>query len=483
MTSLKKNFTYSSILTTANYIFPLLTYPYVSRVLGVTNIGICNFVDSIVNYFILFSMMGMSIVGIREIAKCRGDRKRLNEVFSSLFFLNSLSTSVVLVILCISIFMVPKFGEYKELMLFGVLKLMFNYLNIEWLYKGMENFRYITVRSILVKCAYVVCVFVFVHEQDDYALYYGLLCGMTIINGIINILYARRSVSFTPYSLSIKPYVRPFLVLGLYLFLTSMYTSFNVAYLGFMSGEVQVGYYTTATKLYTILLALFSALTGVLMPRMSSFIAEGRMTEFVKLQKKAVDVLLAFSFPVIALSTILAPQIISLISGAGYEGAIVPMRIVMPLVFIIGYEQILIIQVLMPLKEDKAILRNSIIGASIGLLMNILLVGTMQSIGSALVWVASEIAVLLSAQFFLAKRYHIHFPLRRASENFVYHAPLCILIYYTSLWVNSPLVVLAASAAITALYCVVLQVFILKNEICVGVYNKMMRTKFSLVKK
>lgn len=474
MGSIKKNFAYSSILTTANYIFPLLTYPYVSRVLGVANIGICNFVDSIVNYFILFSMMGIGIVGIREVAKCRNERKRLSEVFSSLFVLNTLSTTIVLIALCISIFLVPKLWEYRELMIFGILKLVFNYLNIEWLYKGLEDFRYITIRSILVKCAYVVCVFVFVHEQDDYALYYGLLCGMTIINGIINIFYARRSVSFTHSSLSIKPYVRPFLVLGLYLFLTSMYTSFNVAYLGFMSGEVQVGYYTTATKLYTILLALFSALTGVLMPRMSSLIAEGRMAEFMKLQKKAVGVLLAFSFPVIALSTILAPQIISLISGAGYEGAIMPMRIVMPLVFIIGYEQILIIQVLMPLKEDKAILRNSIIGAGVGLLMNILLVGTMQSVGSALVWVVSEIAVLLSVQFFLARRYHIQFPLRRVSANLAYHAPLCILIYYVSFWVESPFSSLAVSIVITMLYCTVLQVFLLKDETCVGIYKKVM---------
>lgn len=474
MGSIKKNFAYSSILTTANYIFPLLTYPYVSRVLGVANIGACNFVDSIVNYFILFSMMGIGIVGIREVAKCRGDRKRLDEVFSSLFVLNTLSTTIVLIALCISIFLVPKLWEYRTLMLFGIFKLVFNYLNIEWLYKGLEDFKYITIRSILVKCAYVVCVFIFVHEQDDYTLYYGLLCGMTIINGIINILYARRSVSFTHNSLSMQPYVRPFLVLGLYLFLTSMYTSFNVAYLGFMSDEVQVGYYTTATKLYAILLALFSALTGVLMPRMSYLIAEGRMTEFMKLQKKAVGVLLAFSFPVIILSTILAPQIISLISGAGYEGAIVPMRIVMPLVFIIGYEQILIIQVLMPLKEDKAILRNSIIGASVGLLLNVLLVNTLQSVGSALVWAVSEISVFLSAQIFLTKRYHIHFPLRRMLANFVYHTPLCALVYGVSLWIENPFGTLAVSAVVTMLYCMVLQVFLLKDETCVDIYKKVM---------
>lgn len=472
MPSIKKNFVYNSILTTANYIFPLLTYPYVSRVLGVANIGTCNFVDSIINYFILFSMMGMWVVGVREIARCQGDRRRLDEAFNGLFTLNTLSTTIALIALCISIFVVPKLWEYRELMVFGVLKLVFNYLNIEWLYKGLEDFRYITIRNILVRMVYVASVFIFIHDKDDYILYYGLICGTTIINGIINILYARRFITFTLKGLSMKPYIRPFLILGLYLFLTSMYTSFNVTYLGFTAGEIQVGYYTTATKLYTILLALFTAFTGTLMPRMSSLISEGRITEFMRLQEKAVDVLLVFSFPVIILSTILAPQIISLISGAGYEGAIMPMRIVMPLVFIIGYEQVLIIQVLMPLKEDRVVLRNSIIGASVGLMMNVLLVGNMQSVGSALVWVASEIAVLLSAQLFLARRYHILFPLRRILINSAYHTPLCILIYCVSLWIETPFGALAVSMAMTILYCMVLQVFLLKNEICVDIYKK-----------
>ena len=474
MPSIKKNFAYSSILTTANYIFPFLTYPYVSRVLGVANIGLCNFVDSIVNYFILFSMMGIGIVGIREIAKCQGDKKRLDETFSSLFVINTLSTTIVLIVLCISIFTVPKLWEYRELMVFGILKLVFNYLNIEWLYKGLEDFRYITVRSILVRFIYVVSVFVFVHDRGDYIIYYALLCGTTIINGIINILYARRFVTLTFKSLSIKPHVKPFLVLGIYMFLTSMYSSFNVAYLGFVSGEVQVGYYTTATKLYAILLALFTAFTGVLMPRMSSLVSEGRMDEFMKLQEKAVGVLLAFSLPVVALSMILSPQIISLIAGAGYEGAIMPMRIVMPLVFIIGYGQILIIQVLMPLKEDKIILRNSIIGACVGLMMNVLLVGTMQSIGSALVWVTSESVVLVSAQLFLTRRYHILFPMRKVLVSLVCHAPLCVLVYYVSLWIDGSYAVLAMSTVIATLYCVVLQVFLLKDETCIGLYKKTM---------
>lgn len=127
MTSIKTNFIYSSILTTANYIFPLITYPYVSRVLGVTNIGICNFVDSIINYFSMFSLMGIVAVGIRSIAAVKSDKEELSKTFSNLLFLNAISTFIVLLVLCISIIFISKFYEYKELMSIGVVKIIFTF--------------------------------------------------------------------------------------------------------------------------------------------------------------------------------------------------------------------------------------------------------------------------------------------------------------------------------------------------------------------
>lgn len=477
MPSIKKNFFYSSILTTANYIFPFLTYPYVSRVLGVNNIGICNFVDSIVNYFILFSMMGIGIVGIREIAKSKNDKERLNRTFSSLFLLNTISTTIVFVVYVFAVFFVPKLYEHRELMLFGALKLIFNYLNIEWLYKGLENFKYITVRSVLVKCCYVICVYIFIHDKSDYTLYYAFLCGIIVINGFINISYSRKFVRFTRQALTFRPFINPLLTLGLYTFLTSMYTSFNMAYLGFTSGETEVGYYTTAIKLYSILLSLFTAFTGVLLPRMSSLIAEHKMDAFMQLLRKSADILFAFAIPLVIFSVVFAPQIILVLSGNGYEGAILPMRIVMPLMLIIGYEQILVVQTLMPLKEDKIIFRNSVLGALSGLTMNIILVANLHSVGSAIVWAVSEIVVLISAQSFLSKHYKIYFPAKKLLSAFTYHVPLLICVLLVSRMHTMPIVQLAVAMAISLVYCFVLQVFIVKNETVVGVYNKVVLSK------
>ncbi len=193
---IKKNFAYSSLLTVSSFLFPMLTYPYVSRVLGVTNIGICNFIDSIINYFILFSSMGINVVGIREIAKAKGDVLRLSKVFSALWILMaSMTLLMLLCLLTVSIF-VPQLNEYASLIMIGACKLIANLFLIEWFYRGIEEFKYITYRSLLVKVIYVACVFLFIHHPADYSIYYILSVLLVVFNAFFNIFYSRKFIRF-----------------------------------------------------------------------------------------------------------------------------------------------------------------------------------------------------------------------------------------------------------------------------------------------
>ncbi|MBM6866730.1 oligosaccharide flippase family protein [Bacteroides caecigallinarum] len=458
--SLKKNFLYSSILTTANYIFPLITYPYVSRILGVTNIGLYNFADSIINYFIMFSMMGIGIIGIREIAATQDDKNEKNKVFSSLFILNAVLTLLALAILIICIFTVHDLRENKELMYVGVLKLISNLFLIDWFYKGLEKFKYITNVTLTIKMLYVVSVFIFVKESNDYTIYYLLCTLMITLNAIANFIYAFKYVKFDFKSLNIRKYVKTNFVLGVYCFLTSMYTSFNVAYLGFVSNTTEVGYYATGTKLFSIIIALYSAFTGVVQPRMSSLLSENKFDEFIGLIKKSTDLLLTITVPAVLFTCAFSPEIIKIISGEGYEGAIIPTRIVMPLIFIIGYEQILVIQILTPLKKDKQILINSISGAIVGLILNIILVNKYASIGSAIVWVMSELTVLISAQYFVMKYAKVSFPYMKLAKEIMRYIPLLLLYWGISQYIDSNLIInFGIGTIITGIY-----VFVVKRK-------------------
>ncbi len=474
MVSVKKNFFYSALLTGANYIFPLIVFPYVSRVLGVTNIGACNFVDSIVQYFIIFSMLGIDVVGVREIAKVKNDRTRLNQCFSSVICINALLTLIAVVVYIVCIYSIPKLLAHQELMWIGVAKLCFSFLLIEWLFKGLEEFKFITSRSLIIKSLYVISVFVFVKEPADYPIFFLLTSLIIVFNAVVNCIYSKNYVSFSLKNLTIKSFLPPILLLGVYAILTNLYTTFNVAFLGFQSGETEVGFYTTANKIFTLSLSVFTALTGVLLPRMSALIGDHHFDDYKSLLGKTTDFLVAYSFPVITFVVFFAPEIIHLISGKGYEGAIIPLQIMIPLLFIIGYEQILVIQGLMPLKKDRSILVNSIIGATVGITCNIILVPILKSIGSSIVWVVSEFSVLLVAQHFMKGFVGIRFPWKKVLINIGCVLPLVIVFVLIKRIPIPYFVSLIVAAIITGAYAVLLQTCFLKTASVMQVYREAM---------
>lgn len=471
--SIKRNFIFNSLLTVSGYVFTLLTYPYISRVLGLSNVGIVNFVDGLINYFILFAMMGVGTVGIREVAINKNDRNELSKTFSGVITLNTISTLIAIVVLLTAMYTVPTLYPYRDLLYIGVCKLLFNILLVEWFFTGLEDFAYITKRTIAIKFLYVAAVFLLVREASDYKIYY-LLCVLTIIvNGLVNIVYCRKFISFTLRGLTIRPYLNTFFSIGFYVIIGSMYTSFNVAWLGFVSGTDEVGYYTTATKLHTVILALLTAFQNVMFPRVTSLLAEGKRDEYHEKLHVAVDSLLAFSFPIVITAIIFGPQILHLLVGDGYEGAYLPFRIIMPLIFVIGYEQIVCIQILMAMKQDKKLLINSCIGAASGLILNILFVSRLGAVGSSLVWLISEIIIMLGAQYWVSKTTEFRFPWSQIMKYTLVYSPVAIILVSISHYcVYSDTVMIGIAFIVITIYSAVTQAIILKNPIFVQYLNK-----------
>lgn len=393
--SIRKNFAYKSILTISNYIMGFITFPYISRVFGVEKLGLINFVDNTINYFLLFATMGISVLGVREIASVKEIQDEKNKVFSNILGINILFTVITLIVYFLIISLNSTLNQYVELFYIGAAKILFTTFLIEWFYTGIENFKYITIRSIIIKLLYVISVFVFIKHRDDYVLYFILTIGTVVVNAIINMLYARKYVTLVPKEIFNTKYVKNNITLGIYAIMTSMYITFNVMYLGLVSDNTQVGYYTTAFKLYSVILGFFTAFTNVMLPRMSALIAEGNKGRFQELINKSFSVVAKFSIPMILCSIVLAPQIIYVLSGPGYEGAIIPMRIIMPAILFVGLAQVLAIQILMPMKKDRILLIASICGATISVILNVILVAKYHSVGSSIVLIICEMVVTL----------------------------------------------------------------------------------------
>lgn len=428
--SIKKNFVYKSILTTSSYLVAFVTFPYVSRVLGVEKLGLVNFVDNTASYYLLFATMGINILGVREIAKVKTNINKRNAIYSSLLGLNILFTIFTLLIYMVCILMVPKFYQYKELFYIGTAKILFTAFIVEWFFSGIEDFKYISIRSIVVKCLYMASVFLFVKGKDDYMLYWILTVCVVIVNAMVNMLYIRRFVCFNFTECLKFDYVGQNVTLGIYTLMTSMYLTFNVMFLELISDNIQVGFYTTAHKLYMVILGFFSAFTQVMLPRLSHLVSEGEEFRFRELINRSFRLVFMLSIPLIACSMVLAPQIIYLLSGYGYEGAILPMRIIMPAVLSVAIAQVLAIQVLIPMKKDIVLLRASVIGAFVALVLNLIIVVRFESIGSAVVLVVSETVVTMFYLIYAIRHNLIHFPLRYFFQSVICALPsvmICIL--------------------------------------------------------
>lgn len=458
----KKNFGYNLILTGCNYIFPLIIFPYISRVLGVEQIGVCNFVDGIINYFILFSMLGIGSFGVREIARCGSDINQRSIVFSNLVFINFILTALSVASLVVCTYTIPKLLPYKEFLLVGVLKVAFNVFLIEWFFQGIERFKYITIRSVIVRILYLISIFIFVRSKEDSLIYYLLTSLMIVVNASANWIYSANFRAFRLKYLNLKVYIVPILVFGYYRILTSMYTTFNTIFLGFSSGDVEVGYFATATKLYTIIMAVFSAFTAVMIPHVSAMLRNKEYDKVQTIADQTFEILVLIAVPVISFCLFNAQEIIHIIAGSGYSGAVLPFRIVIFLLVVIGMEQIVIQQFLMASNSNKSIMIVSTVGAVSGLLLNVLITPKLGAVGSAISWSVSEILVLLAGIILMRKYLGIIIRWQRlikviliSSVYFVVNAVLSRIL--------SPAHTFIFSAVATAILLYVISVHVIKN--------------------
>ncbi len=463
--SLKKNFIYSSILTVSNYLFPLIVYPYISRTLGLSNIGVVNFVDNLVNYFVLISMMGITTVGVREIAAAHKNRKKLSKTFMSLLMLTAISTIIAIIILGIVMYTVPTLFPYRSLLYVGIVKLVFNLFLVEWFFMGLEEFKYITTRSILVKCAYVLSVFLIVKEAADYKIYYILTVSFVVINAVINLFYSRHFIYYSLRDIHMRPFFKPYMIMGVYSLMTNAYIMLNPVWLGFVTNTDEVGYFTTATRLHTIISAVLLSFANILFPRVSNLLAEGKQKEFWDKINIAFDAIFLFAFPTIVYMLVAGPDLLHLVVGNGFEGAYLPLRIITPLALIIGIEQILVIQILMATHQDSTVLQNSIIGAVTALIFNILLTTSLGAVGSAIVWVIVELVVMTLSIIAIYRKYNYILPFKRVFSYCISYTPLLLLsllLYYN---LDNTYAIISVIAVLTIVYAAINESFILKNKV------------------
>lgn len=402
--SLKKNAALNMTKSVMSLVFPLITFPYSSRVLGPVYIGKVNFAQSVVSYFSLVAALGISTYAVREAAKIREDKTQLSVFVKEIFTLNLISTFVAYIFFGLALFFVPQLGEYKKLLIICGASILFTTIGMDYLYTALEEFKYIAVRSIFFQFLSLVLLFVFVKHQDDYYKYAAISVVSSVGSNVLNFLHARKFISFNiKVHLCVKKHLKPVFTLFAMSAAVSIYTVLDTTMLGFIKGDEAVGIYTAATKINRMVIMMITAATAVLLPRLSYYADKDR-NEFMRLANKAVQFVVMFSVPCAAGLFILAEPTVILFSGGQYVSAIPVMKIMNAVIVFIGLSNMIGIQIFMSVGKEKITLYSVIAGAVVNFCMNLILIPLFGVNGAASGTVCAEFCVTL-VQFVSARNY------------------------------------------------------------------------------
>ena len=389
---IKKNMLMSVILQVANFLFPLITFSYVSHVLSPVGTGKVAFVKAIVSYFSYVCILGIPSYGRRECAKLRDNKEELSQVTQELLIIGGVSTTVTYIIFFISIFVVPKFNGYLKLFFIMGTSFALETIGAEWLYQGLEEYEYITKRSILFKVISVVLTLVFINDSGDY-LYYGLISTITTYGSyIFNFIHLRKYVSLKKsktynFSRHLKPIM---LMFAAYLAMT-IYNNFDVSMLGFIKDDNEVGQYNAAIKIKNVVVSFSSAATSVIVPRMAYYIEKKDIDKSRNLILNSLRVSMSMSFPMAIYCFMYAKDIVSLLCGIEYLESIPTMRMLMLCVLPLILTNLFGNQLLIPLGLERYYSRSVIIGLFINIGLNLVLIPPLGALGATIGTIITEI--------------------------------------------------------------------------------------------
>ena len=405
--SVKVNYILNLINTGTQMLFPLITFPYVCRVIEADGIGQINFFQSIISYISLFTCLGIPMYAIREIARDRSDVVQMNRTATEILLLHSMLTLVGYAIVAILCLTVPQIQVNIPLFLILSLTSFFTAIGCEWFYRGIEDFKYITIRGLIIKTVSVVLLFIFVKSKAD-LLYYGCYTVFGVLGGnIFNFFRLRKyihreNIIFS--ELHIKRHIKPVLKVFSFSVVTSIYLQLNTVLLGFLKNALAVGYFAAATKVMQMLLKMSACLGSVMMPRASHLIAENKEAEFNRLIQKSYDFTLAIALPMTIGLIFCAPSLITALCGVKFEHSILPSQIIAPIILMVAISNVFGIQVLFPKGKINIVTLCCGIGAVADLILNLCLIPFFSYIGTSIAYLGAEVATTVS-MYFIGRRY------------------------------------------------------------------------------
>jgi O-antigen/teichoic acid export membrane protein len=476
-----KNLLFNLLQSVSTVLFPLVTFPYASRILGPEGIGTANFADNLCRYFMLFAALGIPMYGIREIAKVSRSIRTRSKVFSEILFIHLSATLVCLLIYLSAVFFLPKLQEFRNIYLLGALYIFINAFSIEWFFSGLSEFRFIAIRTIIIRLASIFVLLLVVRDSDDVFWFFSINVLMLFANNLINIYVLRKKIFFQTSNLEIKRHLRPLFFMFLSMVAISLYALIDTLILGFLKGDLYVGYYSLSSRLNKVPLAFITGLGVVLIPTLTKAAHDKDFDTFNALIKKSTDFVIMFGVPIAIALYLYSEILVLLFSGSEFLPAEMSMKILTAVSLVIGLSNIYGLQILVPLGRDRQLLKSVTIGTVISVALNLALIPIFADRGAAVANLLSEVAVTLATGYFASKVVKLPSPFRHILFQVLAYTPLIGLCHFLKPLFQSDLIFMCTSATGMLFLFLFINIKLLKVPIATEGYL-LIKQKLNLIK-
>lgn len=377
-------------------IFPIITYPYALRTLGVTNIGKVNYTGSIIGYFSLIAMLGVSNYAIREGAKRKGNKEKFEKFVAEIFTINIISTVISYILLIITLAFAKNLKSYAILLLIQSATILFNTLKVDWINNVFEDFFYITVRSIIIYFITIIFLFVFIRNENDYYLYALMSVVTNAIISMMNWVYCKKYVHIKmTLHPNIRLHLKPIMTLFANAIAISIYVNIDTTMLGWIQGDYSVGIYSTAVKIYSIVKNILVSIYAVAVPRLSLYVGTNDWKTYKKINSKLWGIMSLLLVPAGIGLISLSDEIMLIMGGKEFADSAVVLQILsIALIFAI-FGGLVTACMNITLSREKYTLNATILGAALNLGLNFLMIPLFAQNGAAITTVLAEAVVFM----------------------------------------------------------------------------------------
>ena len=470
-----KNIIYNGINTCLSIIFPLITFPYVSRVIGAVNVGKINFSNSIVSYFALIASLGIYTHAIRECSKVKDDYEKLSNVASQIYSLNILSTIISLLLLYATMYCYSPLKGYRLLIFIYSFNIITTTLGTDWINTATEHFKYIAIRSFVFQLLSIILMFVLVKSSLDYIIYSIIHIAANIFICISNIIYRKRfcNIRFI-FELNLKQHIKPVVLLFVISLSQSIFNNCDITMIGLQMGDYYVGLYTSAHKIINIIFMIVASICWVMIPQLTHLFAHDNYDDANSLLNQITSFTIALGMPIVVGINLIPKEILLLACGNQFldaEWCLRLLTISMSISFFIGIYGNM---VLIPTGHDKIYMKSCIFAMIINVIMNYFFIPLLGINGAAIATILSEFVNLLVIKISIDKR------IRIISNAKVFAAPIIgsifIILLKLSIFkldINIYLKTLITISISAFVYFVIL--ILLKNEFAINFIYPVLR--------